>query len=309
MIGNPRRHQRKVEGRYHQRTIEGRYHQRTVEGRYHQRKVEGRYRQQKVKKCMPRPRSASKTPKKAALRSASVSSSNTASSTSSFLKLYHVLIIYVVVTFSAAIYYHRQKYNSINYYYAALAFFLPLNTLIGVWEISLGLNINHIHLEYQAFNKKYGNNKFDSVIDFFNYSVSIYELISLKFWSRVWSTYSLYDPSYCNKESFGFFVDVGNGWTTTIPSMLFLYCMTYDVTFVTAQTLGLIGLLKFYQELYGTCIYFLSFILNERYKNKSIAEIVLFVALTNGLWFVFPIIGMIVSYHFIISGDYSFVRS
>jgi len=257
---------------------------------------------------MPRSRSASKTPRKATATNASASQHSSDSNTSSFLKIYHVIISYVVFTFAAALYYHRQKYNSINCYYAALAFFLPLNTLIGVWEISLGLNINHIYQEYQAFNKKYGNNKFNSVIDFFNYSVSWHELISLKFWSRVWSTYSLYDPSYSNKESFGFFVDVGNGWTTTIPSILFLYCMTYDVTFVTAQTLGLIGLLKFYQELYGTCIYFLSFILNERYKDKSITEIVLFVALTNGLWFVFPIIGMIVSYHFIVNDSYDFVR-
>lgn len=255
---------------------------------------------------MARPRSTSKSPKKAV--PAHTLATNPVSNTSSYVKICHVLIIYVAITFAAAIYCHRLKYNSINIYHASLAFFLPLNTLIGVWEISLGLNITHIYNEYLALNKKYGSNKFNSVIDFFNYSVSFKELVSLKFWSRVWSTYSLYDPSYSNKESFGFFVDVGNGWTTTIPSILFLYCMTYDVTFISARTLGVIGLLKFYQELYGTCIYFLSFILNERYKNKSIAEIVLFVALTNGLWFLFPIIGMIVSYDLIISENFNIVR-
>lgn len=257
---------------------------------------------------MGRPRSVSKTPKKSAQNSVSATNS-TSNNSSSYLKVYHVLIIYVAFTFLAATYYHRQRYNTINIYYASLAFFLPLNTLIGIWEISLGLNINHIHNEYQALSKKYGSNRFNSVIDFFYCSVSLNELFSLKFWSRVWSTYSLYDPSYSNKESFGFFVDVGNGWTTTIPSILFLYCMTHDVKFITAQALGLIGFLKFYQELYGTCIYFLSFILNERYKNKSTAEIILFVAFTNGLWFVFPIIGMVVSYYLITTGTYNIVRS
>ena len=73
-------------------------------------------------------------------------------------------------------------------------------------------------------------------------------------------SYSLYDPSYCNKESFGFFADVGNGYTTLVPSFLYLFCMITKSPIVEPQIMGVIGILKFYQEFYGTVIYFLSYI-------------------------------------------------
>lgn len=119
-------------------------------------------------------------------------------------------------------------------------------------------------------------------------------------------SYSLYDPSYSNRESFGFFVDVGNGWTTIVPSLMFLIGMMVEL--MDARVLGMIGLAKFYQELYGTCIYFLSFILNKRYVNRSMLEVGLFVGLSNGLWFVFPLIGMWASATLIMTGNYSVFR-
>jgi len=103
--------------------------------------------------------------------------------------------------------------------------------------------------------------------------------------------YSLYDPSYSNQETFGFFVDVGNGWSTLLPSLLFIYCLI-DQSFLSARTLGMIGLIKFYQEFYGTVIYGLSYIFNKRYIGCSVFEVVGFVGFANGLWFVFPLIGM-----------------
>ena len=36
----------------------------------------------------------------------------------------------------------------------------------------------------------------------------------------MWSTYALFDPSYQNRESFGFFIDVGNDWSTLAPCVM-----------------------------------------------------------------------------------------
>lgn len=49
------------------------------------------------------------------------------------------------------------------------------------------------------------------------------------------------------------------------------------------------------QEFYGTVIYFLSYVFNERYKGKPVSEVLLFVGLSNGLWFCFPLLGLILS--------------
>jgi hypothetical protein len=40
---------------------------------------------------------------------------------------------------------------------------------------------------------------------------------------------TVFDPSYANRESFGFFIDVGNGFSTIIPTVLFLVGMTVDI--------------------------------------------------------------------------------
>ena len=59
------------------------------------------------------------------------------------------------------------------------------------------------------------------------------------------------------------------------------------------------------QELYGTCIYFLSFVLNRRYEKLSMFEVVTFVCFANGLWFVLPILGMKASWDLIQTNDFS----
>ena len=207
------------------------------------------------------------------------------------MKVYAFLILFVVISTSIPIYVHFRVHNVISNIQISLSFFLSLNSLICLWEIALGRYISVIYEDYQKLKSKYGNRRLQAVLDFMNYSMSSSDYLSMRFWSRIWSTYSVYDPSYSNRESFGFFVDVGNGWTTLLPSLLFLCTMTFHGLFE-ARLIGLMGIIKFYQEFYGTCIYFLSFFFNKRHVDKSIFEVALFVGFTNGLWFVFPLLGM-----------------
>lgn len=188
-----------------------------------------------------------------------------------------------------------------------MSFFCALNALIALWEIGLGLHIDHIYKTYKSLQAKYKNDNAKAVIDFMMSDIGLSEMVSLKYWSKVWSTYSLYDPSYSNRESFGFFVDVGNGWSTLIPSALFVYGMTFDL--VPVRILAIINILIFYQEFYGTVIYFLSFILNKRYKDRNFIEVAMFVGVSNGIWMVFPLIGMFLCVNFIYSDSFHLVRS
>jgi hypothetical protein len=210
------------------------------------------------------------------------------------------LVLYVVCATGVPIYLHFQEHGVFNLYQVSLAFFLPLNMLICIWEVSLGLNIDHIKLEYKALAKSWRRKEFACVIDFFNSPMSLKQLFNLRYWSRVWSTYSLYDPSYQNQESFGFFVDVSNGWCFFLPSALLLYAMTYDVDWLMSpRTLGCVGLVSCYAMLHGTCVYFLSFFFNGRQKRFGSFEVALFIGGSNGLWFVFPLIGMVACYSMI----------
>ena len=85
----------------------------------------------------------------------------------------------------------------------------------------------------------------------------------------------------------------------------------------------MIGLMSYWQELYGTIVYFLSFIMNGRYRfncvrsvlaqvwmhrGRGCLEVSLFVGLTNGLWFFLPLLGIFVSYKFVSSNSFDCVR-
>ena len=216
----------------------------------------------------------------------------------------HFLCLFLVSSTSLACFIHHQNFSRVPPLTILLAFFLILNTLICIWEISLGININLIRKDYENLRTKY-KNKNDAVIALMMEPLSLSKVLSLKFWSKIWSTYSLYDPSYSNIESFGFYIDVGNGWTTIIPSLLYLVCMISKNPLIDARLMGIIGILKFYQEFYGTVLYFLSYILNKRYQGVSLMTVLLFVGLSNGLWFFIPMAGMYTSYEMINTGSYA----
>lgn len=221
------------------------------------------------------------------------------------MRVYQFLILYVVITTTLPTFIYYQNHDSISVAHVNLSFYLSLNFLICLWEIALGWNIVKIADDHRLMNKKYEKNRLNAVIDLMAHNLTLGETFSFQFWSRIWSTYSLYDPSYSNRESFGFFVDVGNGWTTILPTVLFLYSITTrDTTMLDATTVGLIGLVKFYQEFYGTCIYFLSFFMNKRHIGKSLFEVALFVGFTNGIWFFYPILGMFISVSMIKSNTF-----
>jgi hypothetical protein len=77
---------------------------------------------------------------------------------------------------------------------------------------------------------------------------------------------------------------------------------------LSARWLGMVGLLSFYQMLYGTILYFLSFFANKKHVGKSVLEVVLFVGLSNGIWIVFPLLGMYSSAQLVLQGTFAYVH-
>src|SRR5204863_8943935 len=124
--------------------------------------------------------------------------------------------------------------------------------------------------------------------------------------AELWSSYSVFAPSYADRKSYGFFIDIGNGVSTPLPCLLFLYGMTSE--FISARALGIVGLLTFYQMWYGTAVYLASYVMNERYKGQTIANVALFVGLSNGLWLTFPVWGIGTAISLIVSNTYAIFR-
>lgn len=175
----------------------------------------------------------------------------------------------------------------------SLLAFNNLNIFIAICEIILGCKIAYIQADYQTLCKKYKPNgkEGQACLSYLTAPLSICQLFHAHTWAKMWSTYALYDPSYQNHESFGFFIDFGNGLTTIPPSLLINIAIVRP-ELVSSLWVGCIGIAMYWQVMYGTIIYIFTFVFNRRYEGKSTLEVMLFVGLTNSLWFIFPTLGI-----------------
>ena len=136
------------------------------------------------------------------------------------------LVTYVLVGTGLPVYLHYMEHGVYNPIHISLAFFLPLNMLICYFEMALGMYIDKIKVDYKAQSKIWRGKEFDSIIDFFFTPLTLGQLVTPKYWTRGGP------PIVCTIRhtatwSFGFFVDVSNGYCFMLPSALFLYSMTY----------------------------------------------------------------------------------
>lgn len=78
--------------------------------------------------------------------------------------------------------------------------------------------------------------------------MSIMDWFNPTFWAHIWIDYAKWDDSYADKTTFGYCIDVGNGHTTLIPSILLAWSIVEPL--FSAKVTGMIGLLTFYQTWY-----------------------------------------------------------
>jgi hypothetical protein len=195
----------------------------------------------------------------------------------------------------------------------SLLFFNYLNILIALCEIALGRHIMLIKSDYQKLKQEYGSqrqhqqsnkNEITAAFNYLLMPLPWSRVLDGKLWCRMWSTYSLYDPSYQDDASFGFFIDVGNGWSTIPPGLLMNAAMALP-RHCSPLLVGCVGLCSYWQIMYGTILYFLSFCWNQRYQGKKLVEVVGFVGVSNGIWLFFPIVGMYACVSILDTKDFS----
>jgi len=197
---------------------------------------------------------------------------------------------------------HFAVRGVVNPFHVALSIFLGINVLVCFWEICLLLRIDSIEERYRQRREGAGRPAGGRGRSFFLSKASLRDLGSATLWSRVWSEYALYDPSYADRRSFGFAIDVGNGFVTLVPSLVFAVGMTAPL--LPPAVLGIVGLLVFYQKFYGTSLYFFTYCFNRRYEGQPLASVLAFVGGINGIWLVFPAIGLYVSVRLILEGRF-----
>ncbi len=201
---------------------------------------------------------------------------------------------------------HQRVHGVFNPTQIGLAFFLVVNVLINWWEIALMVCQDQIQAEYREIKEPYRGREMQRIAEIFARPIPLLEVLSFRQWTAIWSSYSLFDPGYSDRRSFGYNIDVGNGFTTIIPATLFAFGMTFEL--MPAPWLGILGVIMFWQMFYGTAVYFFQFFNNGRHKGHSVNDLLLFVGITNLMWFVFPIWGLCASIQLILDGSYGVFR-
>ena len=214
-----------------------------------------------------------------------------------------VIALVIVAGTSLHIWLHHRVHGVFNPTQIGLAFFLVVNVLIAWWEIALFVRQDQIQEEYDAMREPYRGREMTAVANVFTRRIPIARVFSFREWTWIWSTYSLFDPGYSDRRSFGYNIDVGNGFTTIIPATLFAFGMTFP--FLPARVLGIIGIIIFWQMFYGTSVYFFQFFNNGRHRGHSVRDILLFVGVSNLLWLIFPLLGLWTSVQLILDGSYA----
>jgi hypothetical protein len=228
--------------------------------------------------------------------------SNTTQSRGFAIPTAAVIGLVIVAGTSLHIWLHYRTHGLYNVTQIGLAFFLVINVMVAWWEIALFVRQDQIQEEYDALREPYKGRELVAVKEVFKRPIPVLRILSLREWTGIWSTYSLFDPGYSDRRSFGYNIDVGNGFTTIIPATLFTFAMTF--MFVPPRVLGIVGIIIFWQMFYGTSVYFFQFFNNGRHKGHTVRDILLFVGVSNLLWFVFPLWGLLTSIRLILEGSY-----
>jgi hypothetical protein len=215
-----------------------------------------------------------------------------------YIVAYHAVVICALVSWHMRT--HRGLLNPVQ---VLLATFCTINVWICICEIALLCYPEEIKRQAAAFAAIYGEGVLPPVFLF--QPVRALDVIGLRYWARMWSTYCSLDPSYADTRTLGYCIDIGNGVSMLVPTVLFALGMTMTSDLVEARYLGMLGLVAFYQMFYGTCLYFFQYVRNKRYAKTPRSQVYGIVLLANGIWMAFPALGMWASARLIIDGTYS----
>jgi len=219
------------------------------------------------------------------------------------LPVWQWILLWLAAIVGGAAAAHYAAHGVVNGWHLAVSVFLAINILICIWEISLGAQITNIERWHHDPAAKAERPR--GLL--WTQRVSPGELASTQLWARVWSEYARYDDGYADRKSFGFSIDVGNGWSSLLPSIFFLVGMTAG--YVSPVVLGLVGALLFYQKLYCTVLYFFQYLFNRRYEGHSLSSVLAVVGGSNGIWIVFPAVGLYVCVRLVLEGRYDLIWS
>ena len=215
--------------------------------------------------------------------------------------LFAVLVV-AILAFAGvgARYWVRGDFGAIH---AVLSLFFSINLLICYWEACLFLRRDYIEARAGYWRGRRGETGKTPALEFLLTRVPLTKALSPTLWADVWATYAQFDDSYADRRTYGFNVDIANGFATPLPTLVLYAAYTFDI--LPALVAGIIGVMLFWQLTYMTSVYLVSFFVANRQTRISRGELYVYILAMNSPWVLCPLLGLYVSVRLILDGDYS----
>ncbi|MCY3541444.1 MAG: hypothetical protein OXH31_06005 [Gammaproteobacteria bacterium] len=209
------------------------------------------------------------------------------------------ITVLIVCGFGTRLYLKQE----LSIIYAILSVFFSINILICWWEACLFWQRTRVENRTSYWHERRVQTGKLPHVEFFATKIPLKQAFSSKTWADVWATYAQYDPSFADRRTYGFNVDIANGFVTLLPT-LFLYA-TFTAPIVPAYVAGIVGLMLCWQWTYMTSVYWISFFVAKRHQSVPKRDLYLYIFGTNAPWLLCPLLGLFVSIRLIVDGNYS----
>ena len=192
--------------------------------------------------------------------------------------------------------------GDLNVVHSLLSLFFSTNLVVSYWEICLFLKRDYIEERTEYWRQRQRETGKTPAVEFLTTRVPLKRILTPTVWADVWATYAQIDASFSDRRTWGFNVDVANGFFTPLPTLALYAAITYD--FMPAILTGMLGLVLSWQWAYATSVYWVSFFMAGRQRFLTRAELFGYVGALNAPWVLFGLLGMYVSARLILDGDY-----
>lgn len=210
------------------------------------------------------------------------------------------LFVMVLALLGIGVRFH--DHGDLNLIHFVLSLFFSINLLVCYWEICLFFRRDYIERRTDYWRERQRETGRTPAGEFLASRVPLTRLLSPTVWADAWATYAQYDSSYADRRTFGFNVDIGNGFVTPLPTLV-LYA-AYTLDFLPAIYAGIVGAMVFWQWIYATSLYCVSFFVAGRQTRISRLETFTFIIVINSFWVLCALLGLYVSVRLIMDGNY-----
>ena len=193
-------------------------------------------------------------------------------------------------------------HGDINVIHCLFSLFFSTNLLICYWEVCLLLRWDYIETRAGYWRRRQRETGLTPGLLFLSTRMPWRRILSPTVWADPWAAYCWYDDSYSDRRTLGFTVDIGNGLVTPVPTLV-LYA-AYTVGSVPAVLAGVLGVMLFWQWVYVSSLYWVSFFVAGRQRHITRGELHTYVVAPNAVWVFIPAFGLYVSARLILEGNY-----